>query len=1236
MPVPDTSPRVIRVFVSSTFRDMQAEREVLIKQVFPAIRARCARRGVTFAEVDLRWGVTDEQKSEGAVLPICLAEIDRCRPYFIGLLGQRYGWVPDSVDADLVRRIGWLSGVAGRSVTEMEILHGVLADPAAAEHAYFYLRDPSYLSAVPDGVRAELVDDDQSMAARLSDLRARIQVSALPSETYHDPADLGRKVLADLEVLLDRLFPEDVAPDRLSRARSAQAANARVRAELAFPRPDLATTITGYLETAAAEPAGAVPLVLAASPGSGVDGVAAAAVATWTEAHPDAVVIQHAADAEPEAADPVEMLRRLIAELRRAAGAHTDPDGLPSDQLALRGLLASDLARATLPTLLVIALPELLSDDLGAPDLTLLPDRLPARVRILVATRSARTAQAAAARGWTCATVPDLNEDERRTYATGYLARFAKGLDTQPLDRICRAPQTGNELFLSTLLDELRQHGDHFTLGAEIERMLGARTVDELLEQVLARYERDFESDRPGLTRGLMTAVASSRRGLTEAELGQLLSTDPAAGPLPRAVLSPLFLAATGNGTLVDRDGLIDLGGADHRAAVLRRYLPGDDARREGHRWLARYFAGVTDRDRRLDELPHQLLAAADITALAGLVADPEYLPAAYRRSYPDLRRYVAACEAGGYRIIDAYPSVFAHPEGPPQLAWEMARVASDAGYPGQALPLHRYLVTQGDTAVRRRTAAVNLGAALWSQGDLIDAEAVLAEVVDDSRAAGDHVRLTAALGDLALVRRDLGKLDDALTLFAEHETFLRADGAIADLQASLGNRAQILRLHGADDQALALMAEQERLCRSIGDELGVARAAAARGTVLADRGNYPEALAAFRAHGEGARAAGDLRGVLESLLNQASTLRSAGDLVSAGRLGDDGIALARRLSDLPLLARGLVMAGQLAADEGRWADARAAAAEAITVARSAAAPEVLARALGVGAMAARELHDVPGAAGMAAEEEAVYLGLGDPMGTASARVERGNAAAAANDMTSALAFYTAAEPALRGDLGVTVLLPMLANRWQVQLALGRTDAALVDLEEAAGLAGRLGNPTLRSTLLGQAVALLTQLRRPDLIAAFWDRQIMAARTLGDDAGLQLAIGERALLALNLGQLDAAALLLDEQEAICRQINDLTSLAACIGNRAILFQHRGDPAAALTCLDAQLALCQQTGNGHGFLIATANRGEVLTSLGRVAEARENLQRARQMAAGAGQLPMVAQLDQMLAALPSSN
>src|SRR5438034_11100698 len=90
---PPTRQRSIRVFVSSTFRDMHAEREELVKRVFPQLRKLSEQRDVTWGEVDLRWGVTDERKVEGQVLPICLAEIHNCRPYFIGLLGERYGWM---------------------------------------------------------------------------------------------------------------------------------------------------------------------------------------------------------------------------------------------------------------------------------------------------------------------------------------------------------------------------------------------------------------------------------------------------------------------------------------------------------------------------------------------------------------------------------------------------------------------------------------------------------------------------------------------------------------------------------------------------------------------------------------------------------------------------------------------------------------------------------------------------------------------------------------------------------------------------------------------------------------------------------------------------------------------------------------------------------------------------------------------------------------------------------------
>ena len=74
-------------------------------------------------------GNTVEEAERGEVLPICLAEIDRSRPYFIGMLGERYGWIPshEGYAPDLLERQPWLKKhQGGKSVTELEILHGVL------------------------------------------------------------------------------------------------------------------------------------------------------------------------------------------------------------------------------------------------------------------------------------------------------------------------------------------------------------------------------------------------------------------------------------------------------------------------------------------------------------------------------------------------------------------------------------------------------------------------------------------------------------------------------------------------------------------------------------------------------------------------------------------------------------------------------------------------------------------------------------------------------------------------------------------------------------------------------------------------------------------------------------------------------------------------------------------------------------------------------------------------------
>jgi telomerase protein component 1 len=138
--------KTARVFISSTFRDMHAERDHLVKVVFPALRESLLKDRIFLDDIDLRWGVTREQAENDRVLDLCLKQIDECRPFFIGILGERYGWVPLKLPADACKSFGWIQEHPGKSVTELEILHGVLNDPAMNERAFFYLRDPAFIA----------------------------------------------------------------------------------------------------------------------------------------------------------------------------------------------------------------------------------------------------------------------------------------------------------------------------------------------------------------------------------------------------------------------------------------------------------------------------------------------------------------------------------------------------------------------------------------------------------------------------------------------------------------------------------------------------------------------------------------------------------------------------------------------------------------------------------------------------------------------------------------------------------------------------------------------------------------------------------------------------------------------------------------------------------------------------------------------------------------------------------
>ena len=1231
--------RAIRVFVSSTFRDMQAEREELVKRVFPLVRRLCEERGVAWSEVDLRWGVTDEQKAEGAVLPICLAEIDRSRPYFLGLLGQRYGWVPEELPANLTDQLPWLGTLPGTSVTEMEFLHGVLNDPDAAGHAFFHLRDPAWVDSRPPEeqlVLGELPSADEVAALgeagaeataavrrqRLAELKQRVQDSAHPCATYADPADLGRQVLAELTALVERLFPLDQVPDEADRDEAAHRAFGLARAAGSLERPALVARLDAF--AAGSEP----PLVVSGTAGADLTPVVSTWLEAWRSAHPDDLVIEHHVGATSDSADWKDLAARVLAALGGSGGSDGEPS-LPTGAAPLRAALFAALAGTERPTVLVVDGADLLTDVDGAPDLTWLPTDLPAAVRVVVTTAGPRPVDAALRRGWPVTEVPPLDAAERAAYVATFLGRWSKGLDPVHVDTLVASPHTGSVLYLRTVLDELRQHGDHFTLGAVIAGYLSAETLDDLLELVLARYERDFEADRPGLVADAFRAIWAARHGLTEPELLDLLGGEE---PLSHAVWSPLVLAAEAG--LVTRSGLLGFATDAHRRAVEDRYLATPEARRAAHGAVAAYFARQPLGPRVVEELPWQQLGADDVDGLVRTISDLDYLDLAYPLAPADLRRLWARAEEHGHSVVDGYRAVVEDPDAHPDQAWAVARLVTDAGHPAEAVRIHRHLVATYRTgpAPRLRGALLNLGAALQGQGELAEAATALEEAVTLSREAEDEVVLRYALGNLALVRGALGDLPGALPLLEEALALARASGNASDIQAALGNLAGARRSSGDTAGALALLDEQEELSRSVGDAVGTGLARAGRAAVHADLGDPLAALADLEAWRASAEERGDLTGQVEALVSESNTLRQLGRHPEAAQRAEAAEATARRLSDEALLARVLDVRARSAIDEGRWEDARRLATEAVLTARSGSVTAPLGLALGSLGMALRELGDLAGSRSAHTEELEVARQAGDEAAVAMAQVNLAAVDIAGNDLPAALQKYAEAEPVLRARGLAMALVPLLNNRWQVHAVLGDQAAAIADLVDCGAQCAVSGADQQRVQVLTKAVELMYQGGRQAETEPVWAALADACARVGDEAGLQRAVGEQAMLVLARGDRDEAGRLLDQQEEICRRTGDQVGLAACVGNQAILLQQRGDLTGALAHLDEQLALARATNNGQGVLFATANRGEVLGNLGRIQEGLDALGEARALAVQWGLTPMVQQLDQMIAAL----
>ena len=168
-----------KLFVSSTFRDMQSERDSIQNHIIPELNMRLTDYGTKIMQTDLRWGISTSELSveqgEQKVLNVCLEEISKARPYMIVMIGERYGWVPSSSIIEMTAKGRGISlESCDISVTQLEIEYIAFSEKWDESRVFFYFRDFDY-GDMPFEQRAVYESESEESRAKLDKLKARIE-----------------------------------------------------------------------------------------------------------------------------------------------------------------------------------------------------------------------------------------------------------------------------------------------------------------------------------------------------------------------------------------------------------------------------------------------------------------------------------------------------------------------------------------------------------------------------------------------------------------------------------------------------------------------------------------------------------------------------------------------------------------------------------------------------------------------------------------------------------------------------------------------------------------------------------------------------------------------------------------------------------------------------------------------------------------------------------------------------
>ncbi|MGY3032735.1 hypothetical protein ACVIIV_001905 [Bradyrhizobium sp. USDA 4354] len=588
--------QLLRLFVSSTFRDMETERNILARLVFPHMRKLLSARAASLQEVDLRWGVTRAMSSDSGAVAICLRELASCFPLVLGMVGRRSGWTPprEALSAFDAAFAATMQPTA--SMTEIELRYASnLASRNAEPHFPIMIRSDSLSSSVG-------IDETEWMASE------RLRNWALGSSVvraieYRSFDEFERLVDAELEQIL-----------------SAHVGRTPSQNVAATSLPELAR-YRDFAELSRAA-SGGRPLLVNSEQGTGTSWL----LRRWINEDPTGLYIDGRV---VSAADLVKTLGGASAT-NNAPSVGRDIAGIQGDGFSdsLTSHLLSRLTRDPATRRIVLDHFDDAIPHEARSEISWIPSYLPRGCGVIVVTRNRRLQKQAADLGWRRHDIGPISRDEAVDFAERYLGAFSKQLERQQITALKSATWATHLASLVLALDELRRHGTFETLDLRLAELVACSSGAALAQELISGLTSAMPPEWQRSVEDSVFAIRMSLKGLEESEIRATVGASATAAnllaseaPLPSHLWSAIRICLAS--ALSTRGPLIDLSGGALLEWVDQRFLV-DQARIKVTAAGLRAALENEPPLRRWTEAPQLAQVSGGMAGLEDFLSDPE------------------------------------------------------------------------------------------------------------------------------------------------------------------------------------------------------------------------------------------------------------------------------------------------------------------------------------------------------------------------------------------------------------------------------------------------------------------------------------------------------------------------------------------------------------------------------------------------------------------------------------